>query len=90
MIILNIYKYILLFFIILFELVILYFAIKSGKFLKAILINSLIGILTIIFINISSKYIGVVIPINIFTVLSGAFYGLPGVCTILVSQVLLL
>ncbi|MBR6509991.1 MAG: pro-sigmaK processing inhibitor BofA family protein [Clostridia bacterium] len=53
------------------------FAVKSGKLLKTLLLNGFIGICLLAIINLTSRFSGVHIPINLYTVSSSAVLGIP-------------
>ena len=65
-------------------LFILIFALLSKKPFKTLFLNILIGIIVFILINLTSKYSGVRIPINIYTVLGSSVLGLPAVIGFLI------
>lgn len=65
-------------------LVILFLHIKSRRPLKSAAVNALLGVLAIVIINLTAKYTGVHIPINVYTVPSAAVFGIPAVCAFIV------
>ena len=67
-------------------LIILFFAIKSRKFIRTLLLNAFLGIIAIIVINLTKKFSGVYIPVNYWTFGIGGALGLPGVVGILLSN----
>lgn len=67
-------------------LIILFFAIKSRKFIRTLLLNAFLGIIAIIVINLTKKFSGVYIPVNYWTLGIGGALGLPGVVGILLSN----
>ena len=69
---------------------VIFYSAKTGKFLKTLILNGLLGIIIIVVINLLSKYLNIYIPINIYTLTAGGIFGIVGVCTILVTQVLIL
>ena len=58
-------------------LVVVGFSFGSGKPIRHILANSLLGFLGLLVVNILSYFTKIKIPINIFTVLGSALYGVP-------------
>lgn len=68
---------------------IIFFALKSGRPLKTLLLNALVGIAAIAAIDLTSKFTGIWIPINGFSVTGGAVYGLPAVCGMLILRLIL-
>lgn len=90
MIAVEILKYLILSVLIFGVLAILLLAIRSRKFFKTLLINGILGILAITVIDITSKYSGVYIPVNYYTVGSSAVFGLPGVFGLLIANFIFL
>ena len=64
---------------VLFGLVLLIFAFKSGKPLRILLLNALLGISMLILINLTTRFTGVHIPINRWTAGFSAGFGIPAV-----------
>ena len=60
-------------------LVLLIFAFKSGKPLRTLLLNALLGISVLILINLTTRFTGVHIPINRWTAGFSAGFGIPAV-----------
>ena len=59
-------------------------ALFSKRLIRTLLLNAVFGIAAMVIINLTSSFTGVHIPINQWTVGSGAVFGLPGVIGILV------
>lgn len=59
------------------------FCLKSGKLLKTLLLSALSGIVTLAAVNILSRYSGVYIAVNAWTVGASSLFGLPGVIGLL-------
>lgn len=59
------------------------FCLKSGKLLKTLLLSALSGIVTLAAVNILSRYSGVYIAVNSWTVGASSLFGLPGVIGLL-------
>ena len=70
------------------ELVFLVLAIKSRKPLTVIFGNALLGIGAIIIINLTAKYSGCYIPVNLYSVSGAALLGLPAVAGLLIMNFL--
>jgi len=64
-------------------LVIFVLALKSRKFVSTLLINAVLGWGSIAIIDLTSKFTGVYIPINCWTVSVGGIFGTPGVVGLL-------
>jgi len=69
-------------------LLIMIFAIKSKKFFKTLFLGALSGIGTVIIINLTSKYSGIYIPVNEFSVMASGVFGIPGVCGLLILNII--
>ena len=72
-----------------FAAVVLFFGIKSHKFLKTLLFNAFLGLCTLAIIDLTAKFTGMFIPINPYTVTGSAVFGLPAVAFFLVLQVII-
>lgn len=70
-------------------LVLLLLHIKSHKMIKSILINALLGFAAILIINLTQKYTGTYIPLNWWTVGGSGLFGLPCVCAIILTQIII-
>ncbi len=75
---------------VIFALVILFFAIKSHKFFKTLLFNSFLGLVALAIIDLTTKFTGVYIPINPYSVIGVSIFGVPAICLILVLQILII
>lgn len=62
--------------------------IKSGKFIKSVFLNALLGIIALAAVNCTHKYTGVLLPINWYTVVGSGVFGIPAVCTFVVMGLL--
>lgn len=69
--------------------VLLILHIKSHKMIKSIFLNSLLGFAAIAVINLTQKFTGVHIPLNWYTVGGSGIFGLPAVCGIILSQIII-
>ncbi len=67
-------------------IIIIIFAMRSGKPLKSLLINAMLGIAALAVVDITTRFTGVHIPINQWTAVGSAVYGIPCVCGLLVLQ----
>ncbi len=72
-----------------FLLPLLFFYIKSHKFFKMVLFNGFLGISVLAIINLTSKFTGLYIPINWYSMGGISLFSVPAICLILVIQVLL-
>lgn len=71
-----------------FFLSIVFFALKSHKFLKTMGLNSLLGLMILALIDLTGKFTGIYIPINLYTVAGSGIFGIPAVCGFLILQIL--
>ncbi len=62
---------------------------RSKKPIRCFLLLSILGLACIVTINLLSGFTGVKIPLNIYTVATGAILGVPGVIGLLIINVLL-
>lgn len=69
-------------------IVIIGFMLKSGRPFKYIILNAVIGLAAIFLVDITSRFTGVHIPINEWTVSGSAGYGIPAVCGFLILQLI--
>ncbi len=72
-----------------FSLVLLFFYIKSHKFLKMIIFNAFLGLSILAIINLTSEFTGLYIPINWYSVGGISVFSVPAICLILVAQILI-
>ena len=86
----DIYLKIIFFTMIICEILILLFSFKKGGVLRFVTLNAIIGIFITALINMTEKYTGCYIPINPFTVILPASFGIPAViCLILLKFIFL-
>ncbi|MGI6279807.1 MAG: pro-sigmaK processing inhibitor BofA family protein [Acutalibacteraceae bacterium] len=71
-----------------FFLGILLFSIKSHKFIKILLFNAFIGVCILAIIDLTAKFTGIYIPVNIYSVVGSATFGVPAVCGFLLLQII--
>jgi len=64
-------------------IIIFFIALFSKKLIRTLLLNALLGVAALVFINLLSKYIGVYLPINQWTTSFSAVFGLPAVVGII-------
>ena len=67
----------------------LFFCIKSHKFFKMVVFNAFIGLSLLAIINLTSKFTGLYIPINWYSVGGISVFSVPAICLILVAQILI-
>ncbi len=72
-----------------FALALLVFHIRSRRPLRSILLNAALGIGALIAINVTSRFTGVHIPINWYSVGGSGIFGLPAVLTLLILQLIM-
>ena len=72
-----------------FALALLVFLLRSRRPLRSILLNAALGIGALIAINVTSRFTGVHIPINWYSVGGSGIFGLPAVLTLLILQLIM-
>lgn len=72
----------------LFLLVLLILHIKSRRPFRSAVINALIGLAAFAAVNLTVRFTGVRIPVNIYTVPGCAVFGIPAVMVFVIFQVL--
>lgn len=69
-----------------YSLLLLFFCIKSGRFVRTLLLSALSGIIVLTAVNVLSGFTEVGIPVNGWTVGTSALFGMPGVLGLLVTR----
>ena len=72
----------------LFLLVLAVLHIKSRRPFRSAVINALLGVAALAAVNLTARFTGVRVPLNIYTVPSSAVFGIPAVMTFVVFQFL--
>lgn len=72
-----------------FALVLLFLYIKSRRPIRSAAINALTGIAALTIVNLTARFSGVHIPVNIYTVPAAAVFGIPAVCTVIVLDMII-
>ncbi len=70
------------------ELFLILLSFYSGKAIKRIFLNAIIGISAIILINITTKWTGVHIPVNVYSIAGTCAFSLPAVIGLLLLQII--
>ncbi len=70
-----------------FVLLVLY--IKSRKPIKSLILNAFSGIAALVIINITTKFTGLHIPVNWWTVLASSGLGIPAVIGLVLLQIII-
>ena len=73
-----------------YALIFSFLCLKTKRFMFSILINALLGIFLMTTINLTSKYSGVKIPVNEFSLSISSFLGVPGIILILLINLIFL
>lgn len=68
-------------------LAVLIFAVKTGKPIKALLLNSVSGLAALALIDITTRFTGVHIPVNVWSAGLSAGFGIPAVCLFLLLPI---
>lgn len=66
------------------------YAYKSKSFFKTLFLNSILGIILLLIINLLRKYIGAYLPLNYITVFSSGVLGIPAVIGLLILNLIFL
>lgn len=66
--------------------ILLYFCFKSGKPFKTLLLSSLSGLAVMVIINLLSRFTGVDLAVNAWTVSGSMTFGIPGVLGLLILR----
>lgn len=82
--------YIILFLASIFYLAIMIFAKKGRGFFRIQFFNAFTGIVILFIINLTSKFTNVFLPINYVTVITSSFFGMPGVCGLMLGNFIML
>lgn len=69
--------------------VLLLFYIKSRKPIKSLILSALSGIATLVIINLSTKFTGLHIPVNWWSVLAVSGLGVPAVIGLILLQIII-
>ena len=80
------------FFIVIFSLfaaVVLFFGIKSHKFLKTLLFNAFLGLCTLAIIDLTAKFTGMYIPLNWYSVGGSAVFGITFIVLLILLQIMI-
>jgi len=70
-------------------LIIIITAFYTGKSIKRLFLNGIFGLLILAVIDITAKFSGVYIPLNIYTVLGTVGFGIPAVIGFLLLPLIL-
>jgi len=70
-------------------LIIIFTAIYTGKAIKRLILNAIFGLAILGLMDITAKFSGVYIPINIYTVLGAAGFGVPSIICFLLLPLII-
>lgn len=84
----NFFNYIAIAFFVISVLIVLFFAIRTKKFLKTLIISALIGISTLLILHFTSKLTGFSVEITPFTLGTAGIFGLSGVIAIVICKMI--
>jgi inhibitor of the pro-sigma K processing machinery len=60
---------------------------SSGTLIWKLIVNSLVGLVSLLLVNYFAARYGIVVPINLFTVVVAGFLGIPGILGLIFWQV---
>lgn len=69
--------------------VILGLSVGSGKPIKVLLINALIGVAAFTIVNLTARFTGIRIPLNEWTLAGAGIYGIPAVFGLLILRLIM-
>ncbi len=72
-----------------FALVILVFHIRSRRPLRSILLNAALGISALVAVNLLTRFTGVHIPVNPYSVGGAAIFGIPAPLALIILQTII-
>ena len=73
----------------LFAFMLLIIYIRSRRPLKSAGINALLGLAALAAVNLTARFTGVYIPINVFSLPGAAIFGMPAVCVFIILQTII-
>ena len=65
------------------------FAVKSKRAIRHIALSVAIGLVSLALVNLTTKFTGVHIPINWYSVGASSLFSLPGVCGLLILNIMM-
>jgi hypothetical protein len=86
----EIFKNIVLSLFVISEFIILFFAGKSRRFFKVLLLNTVISIASIAIVNLTYKYTNCYIPINLYSIIFSSGLGVPAVIGLVIFKFIFL
>ena len=84
----TVFDYIIMSLCILSILIVLFFALRTGKFFKTLITSALIGIVTLLILYFSSKLTGFSIELTPYSLGTSALFGLPGVVAMVICKMI--
>ena len=72
-----------------FFLIILVFHIRSPRPLRSLLLNAALGIISLVAINLTTRFTGVHIPVNPYSAGGSAVFGIPATVALIILQMLI-
>ena len=72
----------------LFALILFVLHIKSRRPFRSAVINAVLGILALLAVNLTARFTGVYIPVNIYSLPAAALFGIPAVCVLIIVQMI--
>ena len=85
----KVFAYVIISVLAIFALVLLFLCIKSRRPLKTAAINAALGIAALAAVNLTSRFTGVHIPLNVYTVPGAAIFGMPACAAFVVLEILM-
>lgn len=69
--------------------IILGLSVGSGKPIRVLLINALMGVAAFTIVNLTAHFTGIRIPLNEWTLAGAGIYGIPAVCGLLILRLIM-
>ena len=85
----RVFAYVLISVLVLFAVLLIFFCIKSRRPLRTAAINAALGIAALAAVNLTARFTGVHIPLNVYTVPGAAIFGMPACAAFVVLEILM-
>ena len=86
----QLFKILLIIFYALYLILLLIFCKKAGRFYFTFILNALLGVVLLTLINLTSRFSGLYIPVNEYSLLASATLGIPGTAALLIINLIFL
>lgn len=69
-------------------LVLLGLHIRTLKPVRSVFLHALLGLVALFAVNVTTRFTGVSVPVNLYSVIGSCVFGVPGVCGMLILNLL--